>query len=63
MTKLPKKMLNSLKRGTSYALDKRRRIAREKSLHVKRGMQNIAARQEMLTATVAYNARLETDRV
>ena len=58
-TKIPK----TLKGGTSYALDKHRRIVREMPLHVERRMQDIAARNEVLHATEAYNARLERDRV
>ena len=58
-TKIPK----TLKGGTSYALDKHRRIVREMPLHVERRMQDIAARNEILNATEAYNARLERDRV
>ena len=45
------------------ALDKHRRIIREMPLHVERQMNNIAARNEILNATEAYNARLERDRV
>ena len=52
-----------LKGGTAYALDKHRRIVREMPLHVERRMQNIAARNELLNVTEAYNARLERDRV
>ena len=53
----------TLKGGTSYALDKHRRIVREMPAHVERRMQDIAARNEILNATEAYNARLERDRV
>ena len=52
-----------LKGGNAYALDKHRRIVREMPLHVERQMQNIVARNEILNATEAYNARLERDRV
>ena len=52
-----------LKGGTAYALDKHRRIVREMPRHVERQMNNIAARNEILNATEAYNARLERDRV
>ena len=52
-----------LKGGTAYALDKHRRIVREMPLHVERQISNIAARNEILNATEAYNARLERDRV
>ena len=57
--KIPK----TLKGGTSYALDKHRRIVREMPVHVEKRMQDIAARNEILNATEAYNARLERDRV
>ena len=57
--KIPK----TLKGGTAYALDKHRRIVREMPVHVEKRMQNIAARNEILAATEAYNARLERDRV
>ena len=52
-----------LKGGTAYALDKHRRIVREMPRHVERQMNNIAARNEILASTEAYNARLERDRV
>ena len=58
-TKIPK----ALKGGTSFALDKHRRIVREMPVHVERRMQDIQARNEILNATEAYNARLERDRV
>ena len=58
-TKIPK----ALKGGTSYALDKHRRIVREMPLHVERRMQDIAARNELLNSAEAYTARLERDRV
>ena len=45
------------------ALDKHRRIVREMPVHIEKRMQNIAARNEILAATEAYNARLERDRV
>ena len=49
------------------ALDKHRRIVREMPVHIEKrmqnSMQNIAARNEILNATEAYNARLERDRV
>ena len=57
--KIPK----TLKGGTAYALDKHRRIVREMPVHVEKRMQNISARNEILNATEAYNARLERDRV
>ena len=53
----------TLKGGTSMALDKHRRIVREMPVHVEKRMQNISARNEILNATEAYNARLERDRV
>ena len=53
----------SLKGATSIALDKHRRIVRELPKHIEKRMQNIAARNEILNATEAYNARLERDRV
>ena len=58
-SKIPK----VLKGGTSFALDKHRRIVREMPVHVEKRMQDIAARTEMLNATEAYNAQLERDRV
>ena len=58
-TKIPR----ALKGGTSFALDKHRRIVREMPVHVEKRMQDIAARNEILNATEAYNARLERDRV
>ena len=58
-TKIPK----ALKGGTSFALDKHRRIVREMPVHVEKRMQDIAARNEILNATEAYNHRLERDRV
>ena len=57
--KIPK----TLKGGTAYALDKHRRIVREMPVHVEKRMMDIAARNEILHATEAYNARLERDRV
>ena len=53
----------TLKGGTSYALDKRKRIVREMPVHVEKRMQDIAARNEILNSVEAYNARLERDRV
>ena len=58
-TKIPK----TLKGGTSYALDKHRRIVREMPVHVEKRMQDIAARNEILNSAEAYTARLERDRV
>ena len=58
-TKIPK----ALKGGTSFALDKHRRIVREIPAHVEKRMQDIAARNEILNATETYNARLGRDRV
>ena len=52
-----------LKGGTSFALDKHRRIVREMPVHVKKRLQNITARHEILLAQEEYNARLERDRV
>ena len=60
---MKQKVPKVLKGGTAYALDKHRRIVREMPLHVERQMNNIAARNEILNATEAYNARLERDRV
>ena len=57
------KKLKTLKGGTSVALDKHNRIVRELPRHVETRMQNVAARNEILNATMAYNARLERDRV
>ena len=53
----------ALKGGTSYALDKHRRIVREMPVHVEKRMQDIAARNEILNSAEAYTARLERDRV
>ena len=53
----------TIKRGTSVALDKNRRIVRETPVHIEKRMQNIAARNEIINATEAYNVRLERDRV
>ena len=53
----------TLKGSTAYALDKHRRIVREMPVHIEKRMQNISARNEILNATEAYNARLERDRV
>ena len=53
----------ALKGGTSYALDKHRRIVREMPVHVEKRMQDIAARNELLNSAEAYTARLERDRV
>ena len=58
-TKIPK----TLKGGTQFALDKHKRIVREMPVHVEKRMQNVAAREEILNAQEAYNARLERDRV
>ena len=57
------KRLKTLKGATSVALDKHNRIVREMPRHIEKRMQNIAARNEILDATMAYNARLERDRV
>ena len=62
MTKLPK-VPNALLGGTSYALDKHHRIAREMPRHIETRMQNIAARNTILNSAEAYSARLERDRV
>ena len=53
----------TLKGGTSYALDKHRRIVREMPVHVEKRYQDIAARQELLNSAEAYTARLERNRV
>ena len=58
-SKIPK----ALKGGTSYALDKHRRIVREMPAHVEKRMMDITARNESLNAQEAYNARLERDRL
>ena len=60
---MTKKIPKALKGGTSYALDKHRRIVREMPVHVEKRMQDTAARHEILNAQEAYNARLERDRV
>ena len=57
------KRLKTLKGATSVALDKHNRIVREMPRHIEKRMQNIATRNEILDATMAYNARLERDRV
>ena len=62
MTKASK-IPETLKGGTSYALDKHRRIVREMPVHVEKRMMDIAARNEILNAQEAYNARLERGRV
>ena len=48
-----------LKSGSAYALDKHRRIVCEMPRHVERQINNIAARNKILNATQAINARLE----
>ena len=53
----------ALKGGTSFALDKHRRIVREMPVHVEKRMQDIAARNKILNSAEAYNARLERGRV
>ena len=63
MTKVPSKVPKALRGGTSYAMDKHRRIVREMPRHVEQRMQNIAARNEILNSAEAYSARLERDRV
>ena len=55
--------LKTVKGGTSFALDKHRRIVREHPARMETRMQNIASRHEILHAQEAYNARLERDRV
>ena len=60
---MKQKIPKTLKGGTSVALSKHSRIIREMPRHVERQMNNIAARNEILNATEAYNARLERDRV
>ena len=55
--------LKTIKGGTSFALDKHRRIVREHPARMETRMQNIASRHEILHAQEAYNARLERDRV
>ena len=60
---MTQKIPKTLKGGTAYALDKHRRIVREMPVHIEKRMQNIAARNEILNATEAHNARLERDRV
>ena len=55
--------LKTLKGGTSFALDKHRRIVREHPARMETRMQNIASRHEILHAQEAYNAKLERDRV
>ena len=60
---MKQKIPKTLKGGTSMALDKHRRIVREMPVHIEKRMQNIAARNEILNTTEAYNARLERDRV
>ena len=60
---MKQKIPKTLKGGTSVALDKHRRIVKEMPLHIEKHMRNISARNEILNATEAYNARLERDRV
>ena len=60
---MKQKIPKGLKGGTSMALDKHRRIVREMPVHIEKRMQNIAARNEILNASEAYNTRLERDRV
>ena len=60
---MKQKIPKTLKGGTAYALDKHRRIVREMPRHVERQMNDIAARNQILASTEAYNARLERDRV
>ena len=60
---MKQKIPKVLKGGTAYALDKHRRIVREMPRHVERQMDDIAARNQLLASTEAYNARLERDRV
>ena len=57
------KSYKTLRGGTKVALDQYNRIVREMPRHVETRMQNIAARNEILHAAEAYNARLERDRV
>ena len=57
------KSYKTLRGGTKIALDQYNRIVREMPRHVEKRMQNIAARNEILHAADAYNARLERDRV
>ena len=55
--------LKTVKGGTSFALDKHRRLVREHPARMETRMQNIAARHEILHAQEAAYARLERDRV
>ena len=56
-----KSKYKALRGGTKVALDQYNRIVREMPRHVEKRMQNIAARNEILHAAEAYNARLERD--
>ena len=53
-------------KGTSYALNKHKKIVRElperMEKRMEKRMQNVAARHEILNAAEAYSARLERDR-
>ena len=60
---MAKKLKAAGMKGTSYALDKHRKIVRELPERMEKKMQNIAARNEILHAAEAYSARLERDRV
>ena len=51
------------KGATSVSLDKHNKLVRELPRHLESRMQNVAARNEILHATEAYNAKLEKDRV
>ena len=62
MAKIKAPKLKILK-GTSYALDRHRKIVRELPERMEKRMQNVAARHEILHAAEAYSARLERDRV
>ena len=57
------KKFNALKGGTSYALDRRRKIVKELPQRMESKVQNVAARNEILHAADAYSARLQRDRV
>ena len=57
------KSYKTLRGGTKVALDRYNRIVREMPRNVETRMQNIAARNEILHAAEAYNARLARDRV
>ena len=55
--------MTRMKGATSISLNKHNKIVRELPRHIESRMQNVIARNEILHATEAYNAKLEKDRV